>query len=162
MTDELPGDELAARAAYAIICVGRRWIARADEMLAGSNGSGGDLAVLMLLKANSAGLTQRELADTLALSEPMLSKRTGELLSKGHISRSKLIGDRRANLLRLTAAGDDFLAEWGGHVARQRQHAVAGITRAELTQAISVLERLDGNLRSEACSRDAVLGSVDR
>lgn len=151
-------DDLATRAAYAIVCVGRQWVARADEVLAKSGLAGGHLAVLLLLKDNPSGLTQRELAGRLALAESSLSRRTGELLSRGLICSSRLIGDRRANLLRLTPTGQDWLAQWGGYVEQQRRSAVAGLSRGEVALVLDVLARLDKNLQSHACSRDAVIG----
>lgn len=146
-------DQLITRLAYAVVGVSRRWIVRADEVLAGAGLSGGEMAVLLLLKEHATGMTQKELSVALALSEPVLSKRTGGLLNKRMISRSALIGDRRANLLRLTGAGEEALSLWGSCVACLRQRTAAGVSEAELSQALRTLTRLDENLRLDACTR---------
>ncbi|MFN3877238.1 MAG: MarR family winged helix-turn-helix transcriptional regulator [Brevundimonas sp.] len=146
------------RLAYAVVGFSRRWIARADEALAESGLSGSEIAVLLLLEEHATGMTQKELSVALALSEPVLSKRTGNLLKKGMIDRSALIGDRRANLVRLSAAGVEALTIWGGCLACLRQRTTVGLSQAELSQTLHTLALLDRNLRQDACNTGTTLG----
>ncbi|WP_409514889.1 MarR family winged helix-turn-helix transcriptional regulator [Brevundimonas vesicularis] len=137
------------RLAYTVVGLSRRWIARTDEVLLGSDLTGGEIAVLLLLKENTSGMTQKELSVALALSAAVLSKRTNILVNKGMVIRSDLIGDRRANLNRLTAVGEKALDDWGKCVARLRLRTIEGLSEAELFQALQTLARLDENLRSD-------------
>lgn len=151
-------DQLVVRLAYAVVGVSRRWILRTDEVLAESGLNGSEIALLLLLDKHAKGMTQKELSVALALSEPVLSKRTGNLLKKGMIERSDLIGDRRANLVRLTTAGAEALNVWGGCLACLRQRTTAGISMAELSQTLHTLARLDRNLRLDECNSGTRLG----
>lgn len=95
-----------------VAILARRWAAHLDEVLAEAGFGVGQLAVLTLLQNRPAGLTQREAADLLAVSEAVMSTRTAALLSAGLVSRQTLIGDRRAHLLQITAEGRSAHDVW--------------------------------------------------
>ncbi|MFZ4286078.1 MarR family winged helix-turn-helix transcriptional regulator [Variovorax sp. HJSM1_2] len=63
-----------------------------------------DYAVLMLIR-ESPGLSGSSLAQTLAVTPPYIAGRLASLQSRGLITRSASKVDRRAQVLKLTAAG---------------------------------------------------------
>lgn len=67
-------------------------------------------SILTLLEANP-GCRQAELGTALGVHQPNLVEKIDTLVNRGLALRTPDPGDRRANTLRLTEAGEAFLAE---------------------------------------------------
>ncbi len=124
-----------------------------DEAL---TGAGGTLPTwLLLLSAKiSARPIQRELADAVGLRPATLSHHLDALQSGGLITRRRDPGDRRNQVVELTAAGEATFA-------RLREAAIAfdrrlrtGIDEAEVERLRALLTRLAHNADGHPMSKE--------
>lgn len=146
-----------------VAILARRWAAHLDEVLAEAGFSVGQLAVLTLLQDRPAGLTQREAADLLAVSEAVMSTRAAGLLSAGFVSRQPLIGDRRAHLLQITPEGRAAHEVWSQCLSCVQERilervsaedlAVTQRTLAKISAAVEGLSPQDGRKAKAAARR---------
>lgn len=117
--------------ALSITLVARKWSARATELFRKTGYTAAQRAHLYILARAPKGLTQSELANILHISNAALSRRIAMSLDEGLISRQTLIGDGRANLIRL---------EEKGRRALEESDLVARIDRAALMKDLSAAE----------------------
>lgn len=82
-------------------------------------------------------LSQRELADRLALEKSTVSRMVAELERHGLVERERDPGNRRTNRLRLTDAGRALHARIATNYGAQFHHWTAALTDAE-SQALLV------------------------
>lgn len=136
----------------AVILLARRWTMRLDEVLAEGGLSAGQLAVLNLLTRRPSGLTQREAADALALSEAVMSTRVAGLLAAGLVERQALKGDRRAHLLRLTDSGREAAHVWSACASCVQHSAESAVSLEDLSTTLAVLSRMNAALGAHDCS----------
>jgi len=129
-----------------------------DEVLMDGGLNTAQLAVLDLLSKHSAGLTQREAAHALVLSETVMSTRVAGLVAGGLVERNALIGDRRAHLLRLTDKGREAAGVWSVCTSCIRHSAENAIAVEDLSTALSVLTRMTAALDAHDCSKTAHVG----
>ncbi|GLK48167.1 hypothetical protein GCM10017620_11400 [Brevundimonas intermedia] len=105
------------------------------------------------MKHAPQGLTQSELADGLQLSEPTLSRRVTRLLADGLVSKHRLPGDGRANLIKLEPAGLKALDGSETTAALDRELLFQGLSNEDLEAALRVLDvlaaRMEDPLESE-------------
>lgn len=136
----------------AVILLARRWTTRVDEVLAEGGLNAGQLAVLNLLTQRPSGLTQREAADALALSEAVMSTRVSGLLAAGLVERQALKGDRRAHLLRLTDRGREAAHVWSACSSCVQHSVESAVSLQDLSTALAVLSRMNAALGAHDCS----------
>jgi len=122
--------------------VSRRWTTRAARLFKTYGTSSAHRAPLHLLKNAPTGLTQAELAHGLELSEPTLSRRVARLLADGLVSKHRLPGDGRANLIKLEAAGHQALERSEITAARDRDLLFQGLSDEDLGATLRVLDLL--------------------
>ncbi|WP_365833680.1 MarR family transcriptional regulator [Brevundimonas sp.] len=122
--------------------ISRRWTARAARLFKTYGYTSAQRAPLHLLKNAPAGLTQAELAGGLQLSEPTLSRRVARLLADGLVSKHRLQGDGRANLIKLEPAGHQALERSETTAARDRDLLFQGLTDEDLGVTLRVLDTL--------------------
>ncbi|OGN50819.1 MAG: hypothetical protein A2352_03730 [Caulobacterales bacterium RIFOXYB1_FULL_67_16] len=131
-----------------IAFLSRRWMTRAARLFKAYGFTNAQRAPLDLLKNAPEGLTQSELAQGLQLSEPTLSRRVTRLLADGLVSKHRLPGDGRANLIKLEPAGRSVLQGSESRASVDRDLLFEGLTDAELNVALRVLDvlavRIDG------------------
>ena len=125
-----------------VAILARRWAAHLDEVLAEAGFGVGQLAVLTLLQNRPAGLTQREAADLLAVSEAVMSTRTAALLSAGLVSRQTLIGDRRAHLLQITPEGRSAHEVWSKCLSCVQEQILESVGAEDLAVTQRTLEKI--------------------
>ncbi|MFN7128918.1 MAG: MarR family winged helix-turn-helix transcriptional regulator [Brevundimonas sp.] len=136
-----------------IALIARRWSTRASRLFKAYGFTNAQRAPLHLLKHAPQGLTQSELADGLQLSEPTLSRRVTRLLADGLVSKHRLPGDGRANLIKLEPAGLKALDGSETTVTLDRELLFQGLSNDDLGAALRVLDvlaaRMEDPLESE-------------
>lgn len=136
-----------------IALISRRWTTRTSRLFKAYGFTNAQRAPLHLLKHAPQGLTQSELADGLQLSEPTLSRRVTRLLADGLVSKHRLPGDGRANLIKLEAAGLKALDGSETTAALDRELLFQGLSDDDLGAALRVLDvlaaRMEDPLESE-------------
>ncbi|NBB63942.1 MarR family transcriptional regulator [Pseudomonas sp. ODNR1LW] len=145
-----------------IAFVSRRWTSRAVRLFKAYGFTSAQRAPLDLLQRSPEGLTQSELAQGLQLSEPTLSRRVTRLLADGLVSKHRLPGDGRANLIKLAPAGQRVLSGSEATAALDRDRLFLGLSDEELNAALRVLNllaaRIDSPVEGEA---EPELAAVD-
>jgi len=144
--------ELGNTLALTVAILARRWAACLDEVLAETGLTVGQLGVLTILKDQRAGLTQREAADQLAVSEAVMSTRTAALLSGGFIDRQPLLGDRRAHLLQITEEGRQALEVGSTCLVCVHERIMESVPTQDLLTALAVLSRIGAAIEAPACA----------
>jgi MarR family transcriptional regulator for hemolysin len=131
-----------------IALISRRWTTRAGKLFKAYGFTNAQRAPLDLLKNAPEGLTQSELASGLQLSEPTLSRRVTRLLADGLVSKHRLPGDGRANLIKLEPAGLKALEGSETTAALDRDLLFQGLSEEDLDAALRVLEALAERMES--------------
>jgi MarR family transcriptional regulator for hemolysin len=146
-------DEVQIRIKQRIALISRRWTTRASRLFKAYGFTNAQRAPLHLLKHAPQGLTQSELADGLQLSEPTLSRRVTRLLADGLVTKHRLPGDGRANLIKLEPAGLKALDGSETTAALDRDLLFQGVSDEDLGAALRVLDvlaaRMDDPLENE-------------
>lgn len=111
------------------------------------------LLVLYYLSDHPSGLTQRELAGRLIVSEPALTRIMGRMLDKGLVERSRMLGDGRAWLVKMTEDGIEALRAYSELVQSFKERLLSDLPEGDLGTMLRVThvlnERLtDGELGS--------------
>lgn len=81
--------------------------------------------------AGAGEASQRELGDALDLDRSTVAGLVARLESRGLVERGRAPGDRRRNVVRLTAAGRSTLAEVAPAAARVDEALTAGLSATE-------------------------------
>lgn len=127
---------------HRIALLARRWTRRSVRLFKAYGFTSAQRAPLHLLKTAPEGLTQSELATGLQLSEPTLSRRVTRLLADGLVSKHRLPGDGRANLIKLEPAGLKALDRSETTAALDQDLLFQGLTDEDLCAALRVLNVL--------------------
>jgi DNA-binding MarR family transcriptional regulator len=97
------------------------------------------------------GLSQRELAGRVGISEPSALSALRKLEQNGFVRKIRNARDRRANTLYLTAAGQNLEGELMHHAVEVNGAATRGFSDLELTTLHEYLNRIKRNLTDEIC-----------
>jgi DNA-binding MarR family transcriptional regulator len=103
--------------------------------------SAGKFNILMVVKhqGGAQGLRQVEISERLILTPSNMTKLIDKLEAEGLVSRSSLEGDRRVNIVRITAKGSKLLdALWQGYAQRLKK-SVAPLTKPEQKQLAALM-----------------------
>jgi MarR family transcriptional regulator, transcriptional regulator for hemolysin len=125
-----------------IALVSRQWTARAARLFKTTGYTNAQRAPLYLLRDSPQGLTQSELANGLELSEPTLSRRIARLMEDGLVSKHRLLGDGRANLIKLEPPGRQALESSEAKAAGDRNFLFHGLSDEDLGVTLRVLNTL--------------------
>jgi MarR family transcriptional regulator, transcriptional regulator for hemolysin len=108
---------------------------------------GGSVPVWLILNSIKHGqwTTQLELARSLEIEGPTLTRHLDNLEHGGLVSRRRSATDRRAFEVELTDAGEAAYARMLGAVIAFNRRLTAGIAAAELRQLDELLGRLAAN-----------------
>ena len=96
------------------------------------------------------GLTQRQLAEQAAVSEPSAFTALRQMEDLGYVTRQKVAGNQRQVRVFLTAKGMALRADSVGAAEQVNRIALAGLSREELAAARRVLTAIVENLQRKA------------
>jgi DNA-binding MarR family transcriptional regulator len=120
----------------------RRCQQRAVDLFTAELGEAGptprQFALLVCIRQNP-GATQIELVRFSGIDRSTVAEMLRRLLNRGWVARQKTAGDKRANALRLTAAGEAMLAHAIPVVAKVQERILAPIPRGRRKELIRLL-----------------------
>ena len=103
---------------------------------------------LSQLERNPAGLRMTEISKRMMVTGGNITRIADQLLGEGLISRTVAPGDRRASIVRLTAAGRRAFAEMARRHERWIVELFGGLSEAERTQLYVLLAKLKRHLNT--------------
>ena len=103
---------------------------------------------LSQLERNPAGLRMTEISKRMMVTGGNITRIADQLLGEGLISRTVAPGDRRASIVRLTAAGRRAFAEMARRHERWIVELFGGLSEAERTQLYVLLAKLKRHLNA--------------
>ncbi|MBU2419104.1 MAG: MarR family transcriptional regulator [Alphaproteobacteria bacterium] len=133
---------LQLNVAYKMVIGSRRWRARLSERLIVSGHTDATFSALYALASAPSGLNQSELAERMGLAGSSLVRLLDRLEQQGQIRRETMIGDRRANLIRLEPAGAEAVRELDAIADGLRDEVFDGETDELLAEMSDLLDRL--------------------
>ena len=117
---------------FAVARVTRRWRKMLDERLKDLGVTQARWSTMVYLQQGGEGLTQRELANLMAIENPTLVRLLDSLEQQGLIERRPCPNDRRARRLYLTDAGRAFMDDLSARAAKLREEMLDGIGDQEV------------------------------
>lgn len=117
----------------------RLWKATTDQLAKAAGYEGCSLIPLYHLAMTPAGLTQVELSRRMNISESSVVRILRPLLDRQLVSRTRMIGDGRARLIKLEARGADAIEAFEPRAAALRARLLDGISEADIELATSIL-----------------------
>ncbi|HEV3085584.1 MAG TPA: MarR family transcriptional regulator [Candidatus Elarobacter sp.] len=103
---------------------------------------------LSQLERNPAGLRMTEISKRMMVTGGNITRIADQLLSEGLISRTVAPGDRRASIVRLSAAGRRAFPEMARRHERWIVELFGGLTETERTQLYALLAKLKRHLNA--------------
>lgn len=103
--------------------------------------------MLMHLSRFETMPSQRRIADDFDISPACVARTLKSLATEGYITRAGDEDDLRRNTVSITEKGLDTVHETQQCFGRIDQNAFDGVTDAEICQLISILDRIQENLR---------------
>lgn len=126
-----------------------RGVSRAfDDALADAGGSLPVWLVLLNLKANPRG-SQREIAETMGVSEATLTHHLNAMDTDGLITRRRDPANRRVHQLEFTESGEAAFMRLRAAAVEFDRHLRRGITDEEVEGLQGMLDRLAANVGTE-------------
>ncbi|TFW34670.1 MarR family winged helix-turn-helix transcriptional regulator [Massilia horti] len=139
---QLPDSTPEERFAAALHATARSWRLALDARLKDLGvGQSGWLTIAMIAKSK-VDLSQRALADLLAVEGPSVVAMVDRLEQAGLVTRAPDPGDRRVKLVLLTDAGRALYAKVRTQADAFRASVLAGVDPDELAAATRLLEAL--------------------
>jgi MarR family transcriptional regulator for hemolysin len=116
---------------------------------------GGSIPVWLILSSLKGGLwsTQLDLARSLGIEGPTLTRHLDNLERSGWVSRRRSETDRRAFRVELTPAGEAAHDRLLGAVIAFNRHLAAGLSQDDLHTLDELLTRLAANVGAEHAGR---------
>ncbi|SFS70105.1 MarR family transcriptional regulator, transcriptional regulator for hemolysin [Brevundimonas viscosa] len=127
---------------YKLVIVGRRWRARLSERMVGAGHTDATFSALYALASAPSGLNQTELAERMGVTGSSLVRLLDLLETQGQIRREAMVGDRRANLIRLQPAGASAVRELDAVADQLRDEVFEGVSDEGLAQLSDLMDRL--------------------
>lgn len=128
--------------AFKMALVTRRLRARFTERLKSHDQTEARWSALYMLADAPSGLIQTELAERMGVEGPTLVRLLDALQAQGLISRRPSQYDRRAKVLFIEPAGRKLISEVDGVAAKLRNEVFEGVSDADLTTTLRVLNLL--------------------
>jgi DNA-binding MarR family transcriptional regulator len=97
--------------------------------------------IMRLLQAQP-GLSQQRLAEELGLAPSRIVAYIDDLEDRGWIERARDAGDRRVNVLTITAAGRAAFTAIAGVAREHEKRVTAGLSDTERTRLLALLTKL--------------------
>jgi MarR family transcriptional regulator for hemolysin len=123
-----------------------------EQHLAAAGASFAVWTALFALKTEGP-LIQRELAESLNVEGPTLTRHLARMEAEGLIDRHRMSADRRAAIVRLTDAGEAMYARLSGIVAASGDIVLKGFTPGEMEEFLRYLTRVIDNVGVASPSR---------
>lgn len=130
---------------FAIARVTRRWRKLLDERLKDLGVTQARWTTMVYLQRGGEGLTQRELAQLMAIENPTLVRLLDSLEEQSLIERRPCKRDRRARRLHLTSDGVRFMKDLNERASVLRDEMLEGVSEAEMENMLSVFTRIMEN-----------------
>lgn len=127
---------------FALVRLTRRWRKLLDEQLKDLGVTQARWSTLVYLHRGGQGVTQRELANLMAIENPTLVRLLDGLESQKLIERRACELDRRARRLFLTEEGERFMQELNRRASALRQQLLNGVSEQELEFCLRVFRRV--------------------
>lgn len=125
----------------------RRWRQMLDSAFQSLGLTDAAWRPLLHLHHMGDGIRQKDLAASLGIEGPSLTRILDQLIAKGLIERSEDASDRRAKLLALSPQGRAMVTEITGKVAALEHDLLSAFGDAEIEQMSSFVERLERRLQ---------------
>ncbi len=126
--------------------VARRWRNLMNEELRAVNQSQARWGVLYWISVFGDTVNQTELADRIGVEQPTLGRVLRDLEAEGLITRSSGNGDRRAKVIRFTAAAKPLMREIDAINERVRAQLLEGIAAKDLAACMGVFAKILSNM----------------
>ncbi|PAV25518.1 MarR family transcriptional regulator for hemolysin [Tamilnaduibacter salinus] len=130
---------------FAVARVTRRWRKMLDERLKNLGVTQARWSTMFYLERGGEGLTQRELANLMAIENPTLVRLLDSLEKQGLIERRPCEHDRRARRLFLTDEGHRFMNDMNTRAQAMREEMLDGIPDEKIAVALEVFEGILAN-----------------
>lgn len=127
---------------FAVARVTRRWRKLLDERLKDLGVTQARWTTMVYLQRGGEGLTQRELANLMAIENPTLVRLLDSLENQGLIERRPCSKDRRARRLHLTPSGEAFMEDLNSRADKLREEMLEGVDENDLAVAMNVFNRI--------------------
>ncbi|WP_148861157.1 MarR family transcriptional regulator [Marinobacter fonticola] len=127
---------------FAVARVTRRWRKLLDERLKDLGVTQARWTTMVYLQRGGEGLTQRELANLMAIENPTLVRLLDSLENQELIERRPCSKDRRARRLHLTPAGEAFMDDLNSRADKLREEMLEGVNADDLAVAMNVFNRI--------------------
>ena len=127
---------------FAVARVTRRWSKLLDERLKELGVTQARWTTMVYLQKGGEGLTQRELANLMAIENPTLVRLLDSLEGQNLIERRPCQKDRRARRLHLTPSGEAFMDDLNSRADTLREEMLEGVSDDDLAIAMSVFNRI--------------------
>ena len=125
-----------------LVLASRRWKAMADEIMKARDLSHATALVLIVIDSLDCAATQSGLAREIGIEGPTLVRLLDQLERQGRIERHENPNDRRAKVIRLSAAGKALAADIQKELETLRTAALGDVSKADLEAALRVLSAI--------------------
>jgi MarR family transcriptional regulator for hemolysin len=126
--------------------VARRWRNLMNDELRAAGQSQARWGTLYWITVFGDTVNQTELADRIGVEQQTLGRVLRDLESAGVIKRVSGDGDRRAKVIRLTAAAEPLMRKINAITDRVRAQLLSGISRRELEACMGVFAKILSNI----------------
>lgn len=102
---------------------------------------------LLSIICQNPGQPQHRLAEAVGLQRSSLVPILDRMAANGIVERRAVDGDRRTNAVWATPHGEAVVAELAAQALDLERQTLDGLSEAEVTQLLDLLDRIIGNLR---------------
>lgn len=134
---------------FAVARVTRRWRKMLDERLKDLGVTQARWSTMVYLDKGGEGLTQRELANLMAIENPTLVRLLDSLEQQGLIERRPCPNDRRARRLHLTSDGRTFMDDLSERAEKLREQMLEGISDDDIECTVRVFHKILENAEKQ-------------
>lgn len=136
---------------FALARLARRWRKLLDERLKDLGVTQARWTTMVALHRGGEGVTQRELAELMAIENPTLVRLLDNLEHQRLIQRRPCEKDRRARRLHLTPQGEAFMKTLDARATVLRDQMLEGVDEKDIETCMNVFEQVLKN--AEAIQR---------
>jgi MarR family transcriptional regulator for hemolysin len=144
----LSANELQQRFSLALHTTARAWRQAIDARLKDLGISQAGWMTIAMVAKSTTDLSQKQLADLLAVEGPTIVAMVDRLVNAGLVVRVPSGLDRRVKLIRLTAAGGTLYAKVKERADVVRSDLLSDLDPAELLAATMLLEKLQARIEA--------------
>jgi MarR family transcriptional regulator for hemolysin len=146
--NDLSAKELQLRFSTALHTTARAWRQAIDARLKDLGISQAGWMTIAMVAKSATDLSQKQLADLLAVEGPTIVAMVDRLVGAGLVLRVPSGTDRRVKLIRLTEAGRALYAKLKERADLVRADLLSDLDPAELLAATALLEKLQARIEA--------------